>query len=351
MQCPACNKSMAAKDYSGSKLSFCESCRGFWISAQQFPGFVKYLSDNEAIIKKFENAPIPDYRVISNGYCPDCNHLAESHNLMDSGTAVLRCVKCNGIWLKTEDIGGFLNWYIFAGKPYINLSSHEVKESSLESGGSFIKSFFGWIEDDIPVNHTPVVTYGLIIFNVVMFIMELLMAPEDAMSFTFVPARFFAHPLEFSYTLFSSMFLHGGVGHLFGNMFFLYIFGDNIEDRCGGLKYLTIYLFTGLLGGLIYGFFNFKSGIPLLGASGAISGILGCYLVLYPKAKLRFYKMIFVFPLKITVPVWVYIGIWFVAQQLIGITLNIQGVAWLVHLASMMSGVIIMYLLRKMDML
>src|SRR3989344_8076157 len=141
------------------------------------------------------------------------------------------------------------------------------------------KAQFFPLKDENPRSRFPFVNFLFIIANVVVFFMSL-------SAFGYFINTYGFKPIEFSLlTLFTSMFLHGGIAHIFGNMWFLYIFGDNVEDRFGHFKYILFYILSGLAASILHFLLNINSSIPAVGASGAISGVLGAYIVLYPKVK------------------------------------------------------------------
>jgi rhomboid family protein len=141
----------------------------------------------------------------------------------------------------------------------------------------------------------------------------------------------------------TSMFLHGGWLHLIGNMWFLWVFGDNVEDRLGHISYLCFYLFCGFGSGLAHVMMNLGSGVPSLGASGAISGVLGAYIVLYPRAKVLTLVPLIVFWFTVDLPAYVILGYWFVIQFVAGIGAVGKaaggGVAYWAHIGGFVLGV------------
>jgi len=151
------------------------------------------------------------------------------------------------------------------------------------------------------------------------------------------------------FALITSMFLHGGIAHIIGNMVFLYIFGDNIEDRYGHFKYLILYLFWGIAAGLIHSFYAVSVGggeIPAVGASGAISGVLGAYLVLFPRAKI-FTIITAFFITTVRIPALAYIPIWFILQVVFSILNPEGGVAYLAHIGGFVVGAGVSYLAKS----
>lgn len=194
---------------------------------------------------------------------------------------------------------------------------------------------------------TPVVTYSLIALNVILFLVELSGGDAFIMQWAFVPSRFLANPVADSPTLFTSMFMHAGLLHIGGNMLYLWIFGDNVEDRFGHVKFLIFYLLCGLAATGAQLAFSLDSNIPNLGASGAIAGVLGAYVLLFPKAKVSVLQGQRVIP----VPALIVIGLWFVLQLFSGIgsiasTSDTGGVAYMAHIGGFVAGLVLALLFR-----
>lgn len=174
------------------------------------------------------------------------------------------------------------------------------------------------IRDHNPSSRVPFVTYALIALNVVIFLGTLGISQNDAslwahyQNWAMIPARISAG--EGYHTLITSMFLHGGWMHLGGNMLFLWIFGDNLEDQMGHVGYLLFYLVTGIAATLAQYALDPGSMVPVVGASGAIAGVMGGYLLLFPKAKVDVLLIFIVFFRVFSVPAWVMLGVWFALQ-------------------------------------
>jgi membrane associated rhomboid family serine protease len=223
-----------------------------------------------------------------------------------------------------------------------------------------------------PRRSIPWVTWALIAANILIFLYQVSLGP-DAPAFMFaysvvpvalthgvpqtslpgVPAHLPFHTPDPVYlTLITSMFLHAGWLHIGGNMLFLYIFGDNVEDRMGHFFYLLFYLFCGVVAGITQIAIDPGSSIPSLGASGAIAGVLAAYVVLFPLAKVRTVIFIFIFFTIVTLPAIILIGLWFVLQFFDGILSlstvqqGMGGVAYFAHVGGFLSGLIITLLLR-----
>lgn len=194
---------------------------------------------------------------------------------------------------------------------------------------------------------TPLVTYALIVANLVMFLLELQGGNDFIMKWAFVPSRFLADPGAQSLTLFTSMFMHAGLAHLAGNMLYLWIFGDNVEDRFGHAGFLLFYVLCGLAATAAQLAFSMNSVIPHLGASGAIAGVLGAYILLFPKARVSVLQGQRVVP----VPALIVIGLWFVLQLFSGVgsiasTSTTGGVAYMAHIGGFVAGFVLTFLFR-----
>jgi len=201
--------------------------------------------------------------------------------------------------------------------------------------------------------HPPFVTIALIIVNAFVFFLEFGQGSDAHLQMFFqkwcvVPREYALRtdlppyiPVPFWFTLFTSMFMHGGWMHIIGNMLYLYIFGDNVEDHWGHLRFFVIYILCGIAASLSFIAFNLHSTLPSLGASGAIAGILGAYLVLFPKNQVR----VLVFRFFTTLPAYVVLGFWIVLQFIsqigeIGHTAETSGVAYMAHIGGFITGVI-----------
>lgn len=204
------------------------------------------------------------------------------------------------------------------------------------------------IGDDNSLRRTiPVVTYILIAINVFVFLVELSAGDAFITQWAFVPSRFLANPVADFLTLFTSMFMHGSWLHLGSNMLYLWIFGDNVEDRFGQFLFLVFYILSGLGATAAQLAFSLDSNIPNLGASGAIAGVLGAYILLFPQSRVSVLQGRRVIP----VPALIVIGFWFVLQVFSGIgsvsnTADTGGVAYMAHVGGFVAGFVLTFLLK-----
>lgn len=242
--------------------------------------------------------------------------------------------------------------------------------------------------DNVPSRRTPVVTYAIIALNFIMLLL-LLRLPEDrrqeaVLSSGFVPARIsqLVHPrpivvdfdrlvaqkhldqvmvvreqyvlepdrYQILLSLFTTMFLHSGWMHLLSNMWFLWIFGDNVEDRLGHVTYFFFYLLGGLMATACHWWNDPASTIPVVGASGAVAAVLGAYFITWPTARVRSLLVLFVFITIVDLPALVVLGIWFLGQVLNAMRVDLDvsgGVAWWAHIGGFLAGMLLMFLLHE----
>jgi membrane associated rhomboid family serine protease len=219
------------------------------------------------------------------------------------------------------------------------------------------------IRDDIPSSRFPVATVSIIALNVVVFLHELSLGPQLQdliLSYGVVPVRYthaeIAHlftPYEQIFSFFSSMFLHGGWIHLLGNMWVLWIFGDNVEDRLGRARYVMLYLASGIAAALLHIYTNPNSTVPTVGASGAIAGVMGAYFRFFPFARVETLIPPFFLGPTFVLPAVLFLGWWFLLQFFNGaLSLRMggpgfSGVAWWAHVGGFLFGFCVCLLARR----
>lgn len=216
------------------------------------------------------------------------------------------------------------------------------------------------LHDDNPVRITPFISYGLIGLNIFIFLYEISLSAPQLQSFVeayaVVPNQITeslrsGDPTQIwpqAMTLITSQFLHGGFMHLGGNMLFLWVFGNNVEDRLGHLKFLIFYLLCGALAALAQWFFSMQSTVPALGASGAIAGVLGAYILRFPKSRILTLVPLGFLITTIRIPAVFFLGFWFVQQALYGIaslqvrsSIDVGGVAYWAHAGGFVFGALL----------
>ena len=221
--------------------------------------------------------------------------------------------------------------------------------------------FFFPFADENPTNKKPVVSWLIILSCSFIFLNQIFepiyVTEKTFLSFGMIPAILFGHSelssslkiIPPALSIFTSMFLHGGWMHIIGNMTYLYIFGDNIEERLGKLKFIIFYLVTGIVAAFSQALIDPTSTVPMIGASGAIAGVLGGYLVLYPKAKIKVFFWFIIFVKIIKIRAFIVLGGWIIIQfiSFSGTDLNSGGVAYAAHIGGFISGVLLINIMKN----
>jgi membrane associated rhomboid family serine protease len=217
------------------------------------------------------------------------------------------------------------------------------------------------LKDMTPGRSFPIITLLLILANIIVFIHQVSISPAANEAFIktygLVPSKISAALAGKHYTLrealeplFTCMFLHGGFLHILGNMWFLWIFGANVEDRLSPLPYLLLYVVTGIGSGITQTLFSWGSHVPSIGASGAISGVLGAYIVFFPGSRILTLIPLLIIFFTAHIPAWIFIGLWFVMQFLSGLgslgAVSSGGVAWWAHVGGFLLGVLLAWAAR-----
>lgn len=214
------------------------------------------------------------------------------------------------------------------------------------------------LRDNVRSNSFPIVNTVIIILNIIVFIYEIYLGSgirRFIMENGLIPAVVTSfQPISISERItpfFTSMFIHGDFFHIIGNMLFLYIFGDNVEDKLGHLRYLLFYVVTGIGAAILQIVMNTDSLIPMVGASGAVSGVLGAYILFFPHARVLTLVPIFVFIQLVYIPSVIFIGLWFFIQFMSGVMTvggpDTGGVAFWAHVGGFVAGLLIARHFRK----
>jgi membrane associated rhomboid family serine protease len=217
------------------------------------------------------------------------------------------------------------------------------------------------IKDINPTERFAIVTLVIIVLNIAVFLYELALGPQAGEmfvdSFALIPARLFSripepfHAVPAGAALFTSMFLHGGFLHIAGNMLYLWIFGNNVEDSMGRIRFIVFYFLCGIAAAYSHALANIDSTMPMIGASGAISGVLGAYLVLYPRARVLTLVAFGLYIRTVEVPAMFVLGFWFVLQFLNALLSSGAGggVAWFAHIGGFIAGILLIGIFKRRD--
>jgi len=211
------------------------------------------------------------------------------------------------------------------------------------------------LKDNVPTRTFPIITITIVLVNILVFLRSLMLTDglgrHVVQAYALIPKELLvaatARPDLLPYnilTIFTSMFLHGGILHLGGNMLYLWIFGKNVEDATGHSRFILFYLFSGVAAALVQCSVDPGSAVPMIGASGAISGILGAYLLLYPRARVKTLIFIFLFITTVDIPAMVLLSLWFFVQIIFS---HGQGVAWFAHIGGFLFGLVTIKLFTR----
>ena len=332
--CPCCdNEKLVPVEYNGQVVDFCRKCRGKWFECGELEGAWKeahsHLPDGRAVLEDDYSGWGEPLTVNKNALsCPDCGKEMSYHYLSDNYQVELaRCQSCNGVWID-EDKRCAVHY-----APKVRAAIDEIEKPL------GIQHFIFQIISRLPAEFnmkprsTPWVTRILIAINILVFAIVLL-EPSLWAAGGIVPAEFSRG--ENLYTLITHQFQHGDYWHLLGNMFFLYLAGESIEDLVGRYQFLLIYLLGGVAAAIAQWAIDPHSFIPMIGASGAISGLFGIYILWFRRAKLTFMLIIY----QIKVAPWIFFLAWTVVQ-LIGIYSQMPGIAYSAHLGGFVYGLIV----------
>lgn len=209
--------------------------------------------------------------------------------------------------------------------------------------------------DTVRSRRFPIVNWAIIVLNVLVFLYELSLSPNALQSMTFTwglaPVKLMIHPETSWVMIFTAMFLHGGWFHILSNMWVLFVFGDNVEGRMGHGSYLIFYLLSGVAAALLESLVLQNSKVPMIGASGAIAGVLGAYLILFPRARVASIVPIFFIFTIVEIPAAIFLLFWFVSQLFSG-WLTLQGsdgsgIAWWAHVGGFLFGMLAVHLFAR----
>ncbi|HUU02937.1 MAG TPA: rhomboid family intramembrane serine protease [Myxococcota bacterium] len=371
--CPKCLSDMSPIEHEGVTVDVCPGCRGIWLD----PGELAFLRGaDEDLPATPESIGAGDHYLKTSSYiCPRCQGSFDTFEYAPgTGLYIDRCESCKGIYLDAGELKKIRQ--VTARKRILGLQTpnesqrklhefmqaertrHARQASSDASSGSsgsshssagvyFFQLMTGMpVEVDAKRQRFPLITLLIVLANVAVFLYQSIAVSDIG----FYYARYAFIPTHLSdgsgwLGLFTGIFLHGGWLHLLGNMYFLWLFGDNVEERMNLGVFLIFYLACGVAASLLHGVLTESPGIPTLGASGAISGIMGAYLVLYPRR--RMYQVIWFMQFKVSVAF--YLLFWLGLQVLFSST-GSGGVAWYAHIGGFAVGAGGIWLLRSIGL-
>ena len=331
------------------EVASCPSCKGLWFDSSELAKFNHFDSD-------FPLYPDHSFEgTLVKSRCPRCEHLRLSRIPYSPGSKlnVERCSGCRGVWLDAGEIEKIRN--ILARKVIMHRKlrglndvvrrEQEMWETYMEnvaeeedkhkvSASEWLFMFLTRLPTEVwnPTRRVPKATIALVVINIAMFALQQFFKGSSAVqNLFFVPDQF--RQGQRFYSVVTAMFLHGNMAHIAANLYFLYTFGDNVEDFLGSLNFTLFYLACGLTAQMSYFFSNIHSTVPALGASGAVSGILAAYTILFSRRKI--YVMIVAWPVRIRA---VWCGLFWLLLQILGTVAGRAGIAWSAHIGGFIAG-------------
>ena len=344
LQCPKCRFPMQPLTHGGVALAYCLECKGLWFEGEEV---ARVIGAEAGPFRENLHGPASRATPLP---CPQRHgKLREvTLELPEDRTDASGCPECGGVWMDPEDLRRLrrhlpqpdvaseeridsLNLRIDEAQREADEARITQRQQDLPSMLLLMSGPLAPMEIYSPVRRRPIATYALIAVNVVVFGLQVI-SPGNLFDLALVPNNFL-RAIE-PWTIVTAMFLHGNLLHLVGNMYFLAIFGDNVEDRMGAAEYLGLYVVGGLGAALAHMASMPGSDDPMLGASGAISAVLGAYAVLFPHRKL--YMNLFIVMRR--VPAVLYLAVW-LALQFYFVSQGAPGVAWWAHIGGVAVGV------------
>lgn len=335
--CPHCKThALEVTNYQGEEIDICRECGGLWFEKNEVNRMIDEINDGP-VGDKFETS-FGDSLGISELDCPDCDKSLERfHLLEDFHTEIDICRHCDGTWIDKDELEGVEN------SPELKASLNELNQ------GTSWKTYFFQFLTQMPVEYNikpqrkAWVTFGLVALNTLIFALYFF----NKETFGIALELFAMTPADISqgnkvWTLLTCVFLHGSIMHLLGNMYFLYVVGDNLEDVLGHKRFLIWYLVCGLIASLSSYLVSPTSAIPSVGASGAIAGLFGMYLMWFRHASLTF--MIIIYQKKLSAA-W-FFAIWLIIN-ISGALSGPDGIDYGAHIGGFVAGLLIGYFLKN----
>ncbi len=338
--CPSCDaRSLVHIRFMGEEVLQCKICEGLWFDDGELNRAIAHHHDD--VDEHQHEAQLGQHLGVSVRHCGDCHKPLQHYHLLKEYEVVIDCCpSCNGVWLDKHEIDQVLH------SPKIQQAIEALNKKTSWRSWVFQALTQMPVEYNLPVKRTPVITWSLIGLCCLLFIVGTVYPEQNkTLLATFGFSSATSSPGLLLTQLIGYQFLHASWLHLAGNMYFLWIIGDNLEEALGRLKFLAIYLVSGMVAALaewaVYDSGN-SSPLLLIGASGSVAALFGIYLVLFRYASLSF--MFFVFQKKLS-PVW-YFLIWS-GLNILGLLLGDAGVAYMAHLAGFACGIVIGLLVRS----
>jgi len=332
-RCPRCTFALTSTSQGTIELDHCDRCGGTFFDAGEARMTMGDATEPSTWVEKNFARSLGESKL----RCPAAHGPMEAYDLgIDHlQVEVDVCPKCKGLWLDRSEVKQFITL----------LEKERTDEARAQMSAGGVKTylfqlFTGFpIEVYNPVRRRPWFLYGLTLVLIGAFVAELVFGKRFVEHWYLDPTQFrHGHQL---WGLLTYGLLHGGIGHLLGNMYFLYVFGDNVEDRLGKLGFAAVFFLASIAGGLLHCAALLGESMPVVGASGGIAGLLAAYLVLFPRVKVWVVFLFVRFQLSV---LW-YFGIW-IGLQFLYASLGLPGIAWYAHIGGFFAGGLVAWLLR-----
>ncbi len=335
MRCPRCTFYLTQMIHDGVEIDHCDRCRGTFLDRGEAGALFGSTVEPEAWKDAWPTKDLGPTKLS----CPRDHHKLNGHlvTFKKDNVQVDTCPHCEGLWVDAHEAVK-LRMLIEAAHTEADRKSSGLDKPGV--GSYLFQLFTGMpIEAWNPIRNPPVVMRTLVGLLCALYVLQVIFGE----AFHAVPGALMMVPAEIVrgehlWTIVTYGFFHNGIAHLAGNLYFLWIFGDNIEDSLGRPRFLFLYGAALVAGGLLHMASDGQSTLPMLGASGAIAGLMGAYIVLF--AKVRLYVVVLIF--RVRIPAMAYLGIW-IAIQLAMVATGATGVAWMAHIGGFVAGAIIAF--------
>lgn len=369
LHCPLCDTVLIFHKEEAIGLYACPKCQGFFIHTSKLSGYIDKVMDKTDIkVKQVLRLEPRKVKIVHSlieklHICPRCLTTMEKYNYVyDSNVFLDRCSKCNFIWVDKGELEGLVRYrkFVISTEDIAKSIDQELREKAqmkeiaetsrhvvglLPLGLVLGIRLFPYSDStDNPRTIFPGVTVSIISINVIILILSFFRPDRLFYSWGMIPNSLL-NGLR-PYTVITSMFLQGSIFHLFGNMFFLWIFGDNVEEKLGHIKFILFYILFGVVASLVHVAINPQSSLPTVGASGAISGIMGAYFVMFPNVRINCLFGVGIYFRKVKIKAFWFLLFWMAMQLLSYIFFRrMSNIAFGAHISGFGIGALIAYLI------
>ena len=336
--CPRCGFEMDQQQHGNVELDVCSRCRALYFDAGEFSQTPENADlGSEAFVQRWLGTGLAQDLGPGKQNCPD-RHGPMHHYQVgsdDKNIDIDICNQCGGLWIEQPKLAAL--------RDLLSAEDQARGQAQDDAGGvkTYLFQLFTGMPIEVynPVRRKPVLLYNTIVLLFLAFAAQIFIGEKFTAFFALTPALISSQP----WTLFTAALLHGGVLHILGNLYFFYIFGDNVEDRLGKSRFFLLLLASAFLGNLLYLIFHLGSTVPELGFSSAVAGVMAAYLVLFPKVKL----WVVLFFIRFKISSYWYIGAWIGLQILAVLMGSLGQVAYWAHIGGFIAGAGLAWMWKK----